>query len=138
MAEDIFEKLGPVLSTIGEQAAADLGGNPDGIYIYAEAAEGWYSSYVFRPEGDVLRFYSSSQELGHLIWDLWNMGEADRRWSVMEYEIRGDRFDVQFHYPEEIDVDDFDLDRRENILKKRFGDIPVIFPAWDPSRGMKL
>ena len=128
MAEDLFEKLGPMLSAVGEQAAQDLGGNPEGIYVYAEATESWYSSYVFRPEGNVLRFYSSSEELGNLIWDLWKAGDVDKRWSVMEYSISGDQFDVQFHYPEEIDVKEFDKDRRSNAIKRRFGNIPIVYP----------
>ncbi len=48
MAEDRFEKLGPMLAAIGEQAAAELGGNPDGIYIYAEVGDRWYSVNLFR------------------------------------------------------------------------------------------
>lgn len=138
MAKDMFEELGPMLSAIGEQAAADLGGDPSGIYIYAEAGEGWYSDYVFRLEGDVVRFHWASPELGELVWNMWKMGEPGKRWSVMEYQIVGDQFDVHFKYPEDVDVEEFDKDRRENAVKARFGDRPIIFPPWEATRGMKL
>lgn len=48
----------------------------------------------------------------------------------MEYEIKGTKFDAQFKYPEEVDVEDFDENRREMALKERYGDKPVIYPPW--------
>lgn len=125
-----FEKLGPMLGAIGEQVAADLGGNPDGIYIYAEVGDRWYSVYVFREEGDVVRYYDSSSELGLLVWDEWKAEDPDKRWSVMEYQIRGNKFDASFKFPDEVDVEDVETDRREIALKRRYGDKPIIYPPW--------
>ena len=51
-----------------------------------------------------------------------------KRWSVMEYEICGTKFDAQFRFPDEVDVESFDVDRREVALKKRYGDKPIIYP----------
>ena len=138
MSDEMFDKLGPALSAIGEQAAADLGGDPNGIYIYVEAGDGWYSDNLFRLEGEQIRFYSASDELGELIWELWNIGEPGKRWSVMEYEIKGDQFDVQFHYPRDVDVDDLDTDRRAEALKRRYGAKPVVYPARHETKGFQL
>lgn len=40
MAREIFGKLGPIYAAIGEEAAAIVGGDPDGAYLYTEAGDG--------------------------------------------------------------------------------------------------
>jgi len=134
MAEDRFEKLGPMLGAIGEQAADDLGGNPEGIYIYAEAGDGWYSVGLFRDEGDAVRYYRPSLDLSHLIRDEWQAEDPEKRWCVMEYEILGNRFDTRFKFPDEVDVENLDDDRRASALRKRYGDRQIVFPPWEDPR----
>jgi hypothetical protein len=55
MAEDKFDRLGPLLSAVGEEVAADLGGNPDGAYLYVEVGDRWISANLYKDEGDVVR-----------------------------------------------------------------------------------
>ncbi len=129
--EKKFEKIGPMLGAIGEQAASDLGGNPDGIYIYAEVGDRWYSVNLFRDEGDVVRYYDAHNELDHLVWDAWKAEDPDKRWSVMEYEIRGDEFDARFKFPDEVDVENVEIDRREIALKQRYGNKTIVYPKWE-------
>jgi hypothetical protein len=136
-AEERFGKLGPMLGAIGEQAAAELGGNPNGIYIYAEVGDRWYSVYLFRDEGDVVRCYKTSSELGLLVWEEWKAEAIDKRWSVMEYEILGGQFDAHFQFPDEIDVEDVEVDRREIALKRRYGEKPIVYPPWDEWTGQE-
>lgn len=130
MAEGRFERLGPMLSVIGAEAAADLGGNPDGIYLYVEVGDHWISVNLFRDEGEVVRNYEHGHELTNLIWDAWEAESADpkKRWCVMEYEVRGTKFDVQFQFPDEVDVESFEVDRREEALERRYGNKPVVYP----------
>jgi hypothetical protein len=65
-----------------------------------------------------------------LIWQAWEAESLDskKRWAVMEYEIRDGKFDAQFIYPDQVDVESYDVDRREITLRKRFGDKPIIYP----------
>jgi hypothetical protein len=129
MTDDKFDRLGPLLSAIGAEVAADLGGNPDGAYLYVEVGDRWISVNLFRNEADVVRNYDHGPELTDAIWKVWDVENPDRkmRWSVMEYEVKGTKFDAQFRYPDEVDVETYD-DRREIALKKRFGDKPVVYP----------
>jgi hypothetical protein len=46
----------------------------------------------------------------------------------MEYEVHGTKFDVRFKFPDEVDVETYDADRRRTALKNHFGDKPVIYP----------
>jgi hypothetical protein len=129
VAGDKFDKLGPLLSSLGEKVAGILGGDPNGIYLYVEVGDRWMSVSVFRDEGNAVRNYPCESELTDLLWELWREESPDpeKRWAVMEYEIRAGKFDARFTYPDKVDVESYDLDRREIALKKRFGDKPVIY-----------
>ena len=130
MAEEKFDEMGPLLSSIGEHVASVLEGDPNGIYLYVEVGDRRMSVNVFRDEGDVLRNYPSDRQLTDLLWELWRLESRSpkQRWCVMEYEIRNGKFDAQFSYPDQVDVESRDVDRREIALKKRFGDKPVVYP----------
>ena len=130
MVEDRIDKLGPMLSEIGGLAAEDAGGDPDGLYLYVEVGDRWISSSLFKDNGDSVQYFDVSSELSDLIYEFWQAEDRDKRWAVMEYETKGAKFDAKFKYPEEVDVEDLDDDRREIALKKRYGNKPVIYPPW--------
>lgn len=46
----------------------------------------------------------------------------------MEYEIKDTAFDARFLFPEEIDPKVHASERRPLVLKRRYGDKPVIYP----------
>lgn len=130
MAGDKYDLLGPRYADIGGELAKIVGGTPDGVYLYAEAGDNWFGYSIYKDEGEVVRYFPPSSELGDLISDAWHAEEPDKRWAVMEYEVEGTKFDARFRFPDEVDVESFDEDRREIALKKRFGDKPVIYPPW--------
>lgn len=132
MVEDRLDKFGPMLADIGGLAATLVGGDPDGLYLYVEVGDRWISTSVFKDEGTVVRYHNGSSELGDLIYDFWKAEAPNKRWVVMEYEVNGTKFDAQFRYPEEVDVESFDEDRREIALRKRYGHKPVIYPPLPP------
>ena len=128
MVNDKYDVLGPTLSGIGGELAEIVGGNPDGTFLYAEAEEGSYGYGVFKEEGNVVRYYDPTRTLGDLIWKAWKAEEPNKRWAVMEYQIKGTRFDVTFQFSDEIDPNESEVERRPRALKRRFGDKPVIYP----------
>ena len=130
MSEDKFDILSALLNEIGGEIAEIVGGDPAGTYLYAEAGEGWIGSSLFKDEGSAVRYYDTTDELDDLLLEFRKTEEPGKRWAVMEYEVKGTKFDAQFKYPEEVDVESFDDDRREIALKKRYGDKPVIYPPW--------
>lgn len=135
MAKDRFDALGPAYADIGAELAEIVGGDPDGVYLYAEAGEGWYGYGVFKDEGDKVRYYDPSRELGDLIYEAWQTEDPDKRWAIMEYEIHGTKFDAEFKFSDEVKVESYDEDDRRDIaLKRRFGDKPVIYPPWPPEK----
>lgn len=130
MVEERLDKFGPMLADIGELAAEEVGGDPDGLYLYVEVGDRWISPSLFKDNGESVQYFDASSKLTDLIDVFWRAEDADKRWSVMEYEVKGTKFDARFKYPEEVDVESFDEDRREIALKKRYGDKPVIYPPW--------
>jgi hypothetical protein len=129
MTTNKYEKLGPILSDIGAELARMVGGDPDGVFLYVEAGIGWYGASVFDDEGASVRYYDPSRELSDLIYKAWLSQDPDKRWSVLEYEIKGTKFDAGFKFPDEVPVESFADDGRRTVaLRKRFGDKPVIYP----------
>lgn len=129
VVESNLEKLGPLVNEIGAVAAEMVGGDPDGLYIFAELTPGRIHAGVFKDEGRSVRYYDPTEELTDLILEAWEMESAKRmRWTVMEYEVRGTEFDVKLIYPEELNPAEDLTDRRRAGLKRRYGDKPVIYP----------
>lgn len=132
MAKDKFDTLGPILSEIGQELSDIVGGESNGIFLYVEIGEGWVSSSIFKDEGDLIRYHDSDGEiLTDLLFEAWYAEPSEEkimRWSVMEYDVKDGKFDVIFKYPEEVNVEVVDYERREAALRARYGDKPVIYP----------
>ena len=133
---DKLDALGSLMNEIGLELAALVGGDPNGVFLYVEIGEGWVSPSVFRDEGEVIRYYNPREtNLSDMLWEAWYL-EPDgpnMRWSVLEYAIQDKKFHVSMKYPEEVNVEVVDDERREAALRARFGDKPVIYPP--PPKG---
>ncbi|MBB3981816.1 hypothetical protein GGR44_001475 [Sphingobium fontiphilum] len=131
MAKDKLDILGRLFNEIGVELVHIAGGNPDRIFLYVEIGDRWISPNVFRDEGHQIRNLDGSEALSDLLWEAW-YAESDeggiKRWSIMEYEIKDGKLDITFHYPEEVDVEIIDDERRQTALRARFGDKPVVYP----------
>lgn len=131
MADDKLDNLGPLMNEIGQELAEIVGGDPNGVFLYAEIGEGWNGPSVFKDEGDVVRYCNSASEiLSDLLFESWYAASEDpiKRWSVMEYDVKDGEFSVSFKYPDEVNVEIVDARRREAALRARYGDKPVIYP----------
>jgi hypothetical protein len=128
MTSDKYDILGPIFAAIGEECAAIVGGDPDGLYLYGVAGEGHSGGGIFLDEGDAVRYYRLSPELFALILKAWETDGKDQKWALMEYEIKGTSFDAKLIYPDEIDQGLSVSELREIYLKRHFGDKEVIYP----------
>lgn len=127
---DKLDKLGPLMNDIGVEAAAIVGGDPNGLYIYAEPDDGVVYAAVFKDDGASVRYFDPTHELANLIGEAWELESADRdkRWAVLEYEVRDMQFHVALTYPEELEPNRDATERRQTALDKRYGDKSVIYP----------
>ena len=119
------------MNDIGLELADLVGGDPNGIFLYVEIGDGWVRPSLYKDEGEIVRWYDPSDTaLSELLWDAWYLepDEPNMRWSVLEYTVTGKKFHVSLKYPEEVNVEAFDDDRREAALRARFADKPVVYP----------
>ncbi len=131
MGNDKLDKLGPLMNEIGQELADIAGGDPEGVFLYVEIGEGWVGASVFKDDGTVVRYLDYEDvNLTDLLFEAWYLesDEPNKRWSVMEYDIKGGRFEVTYKYPEEVSVEVVDRRRRQAALRARYGDRPVIYP----------
>lgn len=128
---DKYDVLGPIMKEIGLEVLRTVDDDPDGILLYAEIGDRWSSSSIFRDEGNVVRYFRTSERLDDLLWEAWRAESKEggiKRWSVMEYDIKDGKFDASFKYPDQVDVEVVDDERRQSAVRARFGDKPVVYP----------
>lgn len=123
-----FEKLGPIFEHIGHELGRIVGGDPDKTYLYAELQEGVVGVGVFKDEGNQVRYFDPSRALIDLLVEAWEAEEPSKRWEVIEYGVLGKKFNAVFKFPDELNPDEYEDERREVALHARYGDKPVIYP----------
>lgn len=58
----------------------------------------------------------------------WDAEDGDERWAEMHYTVVDGRFKAKMIYPEQIDPQEDDLERRARIVREKFGDKPIDYP----------
>lgn len=128
------------MNEIGQNVVDTVGGDPDGILLYVEIGDRWSSSSIFKDEVEVVRYFRTNERLDDLLWEAWHAeseGGGIKRWSVMEYDIKDGKFDASFKYPDQVDVEVVDDERRQAAVRARFGDKPVVYPPM-PGTAVEL
>jgi hypothetical protein len=127
------DKSGPLLSLISEILSHDTKYRLDNTLLYAKVGPGTVSASVFKDDGfNAVYRWVYSDRLIETLQDLWEAADSEKRWSEMEYVIRNNKFHAHFAYPEEIDKDEDEFERRARIVKRHFGDKPIAYPSWPP------
>ena len=105
-----------------------VGGEPSHVFLYVEAGEGWVGPSLFRDESDVVRYYEPNQPLCDALFALWYAEDQDKRWTEMHYVIESSKFHAQFEFDDMRLPDDGSMDRRERVLRARYGDKLIVYP----------
>lgn len=133
MPSNEIERL---LNKIGELLAEDTEYPLDGTLLYAELDRNMVAPSIFKNRGNhVLYRWPDLDRLGDALLDLWEAEAPDKRWTEIEYVIRGDTFDVAFTYSEEIDPEEDRFDRRKRIVARYFGDKPIVYSPMPDDDG---
>ena len=122
------EEMGKLLNQIGQQVANFLGKVPDDVFVFIHAADQMSSGAIFEnlPEQVISREFGN--ETHDTILELWDAAPPDKKWSMLLYDIKDGRFDAEFLYTEDLEDEWDSLDYRQDALRKRYGDKPVIYP----------
>ena len=119
-----------ILNETGNMLAQDSEYPLDGTLLYAEVGDNWVSAAIFKlRKNDILCRWPSS-DLTDPLLDLWELEDPDKRWAEMEYVIRDGKFTVTYTYAEDIDPNEDDFHRRDRIVWRHFGQLPIVYPPW--------
>jgi hypothetical protein len=122
--ERLLNEIGLIL---GEDTEYPL----DGTLLYAEVDAGWVSPSIFKSRGNHILYRSPDLDrISGPLLDLWDEQEPQRRWAEIECVINDGKFAATFNYSEEIDPEEGPLDRRDRIVKRHFGDKPIVYPPF--------
>ncbi|MEG3176551.1 hypothetical protein U1872_09940 [Sphingomonas sp. RB3P16] len=126
MANDETDRL---LGKIGQLLAEDTAYPLDGTLLYAQVASNMVSPSIFKKRGNTIVYrWPDLDRLGDALLDLWAAEEPAKRWEEIEYLITGDTFEVAYTYADEIDPEEDPFERRDRIVRRYFGDKPIIYP----------
>lgn len=124
-------ETGDTLNAIGQEIADMLNRHPDGSFLYAEVDDEGYEVAIFAEENGEIIYYYPSNKMFELVQHLWDVADDDKKWSILEYGIADEKFDAQFTFPDQVNPDEDDNDEDdgcERVMRKHFGDKPVIYP----------
>lgn len=126
-----------LLVEIGRILAQDTEYPLDGTLLYARLDHAYVAPAIFKHLGNqILYRWPDLDVLGDALLELWEAQDSEPRWTEMEYFISGEKFSATYTYPDEIDPDDDDtFDRRDRIVRKYFGDKPIVYPPFPPEDG---
>ncbi|MEH3035697.1 MAG: hypothetical protein PGN23_04255 [Sphingomonas adhaesiva] len=104
----------------------------DGTLLHVTAWDDHVSPAIFKSTGNHIMYRDPDMNLlVKKLWDFWRSQTEDMRWCEIEYFAKDGNFTLSYTYPDEVDADETSLDRRDRIVKKYFGERPVIYPPWD-------
>lgn len=105
--------------------------------LYAEVGDNFVRPSIFKSTREQIVYrYPDLRDLGDALLDLWEAQTTDDRWEEIEYVVRDGKFDARFTYPNEIDRDEDPMDRRDRVVRRYFGDKPIVYPPWPFDEGV--
>lgn len=127
MENNEFERI---LVEIGNLLAEDTEYPLDGTLLFARLDRAFVNPSIFKNLGNQILYRRPDLDrLGEALLDLWEAQDTEPRWAEIEYLVENGRFTATFTYPDEIDTEDIcDLDRRDLIVRRYFGDKPIVYP----------
>jgi len=118
-----------LLNEIAQLLAEDADYPLDDTLLHAELDENYVAPSVFKDLGDhVLYRDPDLDRLGDALLDLWEAQKSEKRWTEIEYVVREGSFQATFTYPDELDPEEFSMNRRDRIVAKYFGKKPIVYP----------
>ena len=136
MANDETDRL---LGEIGQLLAEDTAYPLDGTLLYAQVDSNYVAPSIFKNRGNSIVYRDPDLgRLGDALLDLWDAEEPENRWAEIEYLVTGHTFEVAYTYANEIDEDEDTFERRDRIVKRYFGDKPIVYPPESPEDSAAL
>lgn len=118
-----------ILNEIGQILSEDEAYPSDDTLLFARLDYGMVAPSIFKNLPNHVLYRSPDLDsLGYALLDLWDEQPEGRRWAEMEYLIKDSKFDAVFVYPDQIDPEEDPMDRRTRIVRRYFGEKPIVYP----------
>jgi hypothetical protein len=124
-------EMADILAGLGAYLADNINDSAEGVYLYAESNGESYDAGVFRDLGNRVVYVEANDAVFDQIIDLWDAAKADAKWAVLEYQVIDGKFDAKFAFPDELDPEEYVVDRRGRALRARYGDKPIDYGPLD-------
>lgn len=122
-----------LLVDIGHILAEDTDYPLEGTLLYARLDRAMVAPAIFKHLGNqILYRWPDLDVLGGALLDLWETQEAEPRWAEIEYLVENGRFTATYTYPDEIDPEEDTFERRDRVVRKYFGEKPIVYPQFPP------
>lgn len=125
------EEMGKLLNQIGQLVAKTLGKIPDDVFVFIRAADQLSGGAIFENLPGKIVYHDFGHDVHDTILELWDAAPADKKWSILLYDIKDGSFDAEFIYTNDLEDEWDSLDYRQDALRARYGDKPVIYPNRD-------
>ncbi len=130
------QAMGDMLNEIGQHVADFLGNPLKDVFVFIEAGDNWSGGEIYQNQAETIESYEFPDIMSDLILNMWEAAPADKKWSVILYDIKDGEFSAEFLYPEiQIDEDGEEYDIHDDILDaallERFGEKTITYPNED-------
>lgn len=125
MVSDGIKRL---LNEIGRLLNQDPDYPNEEVLLYAEVGDNVVSGSIFKNLADQILYRNDWDRLADPLLDLWEETDPDKRWAEMDFVLRDGKFTVAFVYPDDIDVEEDPFERRDRVVRRHFGDKPIVYP----------
>ena len=122
------EEMGKLLNQIGQLVAKTLGKVPDDVFVFIRAADQLSGGAIFENLPEQVIYHDFGHDVHDTILELWDAAPPDKKWSMLLYDIKDGRFDAEFLYTDDLEDEWDSLDYRQDALRARYGDKPLIYP----------
>lgn len=122
---DLLQELGSGIV----EAAHDPAGK---VLLYVEAEDGKISSDIFsQVSGAPVRYRYSPEWLKDIIWSYRESEPPSSRWATMAFVVSEGRFSVDLSYPDQLNPEEYLIDRRPRVVQAHFGEATVDYSTPD-------
>lgn len=121
-----------LLGRIGQMLAADPFYPIENTLLQAGVDPEMISPSIYKDGGDYVMYRRPDLDRwSDVLLELWHAQEGPARWSEIEYFFRDGRFEVAYVYPDDPGRSEDMMERREQALRRYYGDKPVRYPPWE-------
>lgn len=107
-------------------------GKPEGVgavFLYAFVDYGFVAPSVYdEHESRIIYRSSNVGAICEVLLSLWGLDEFKEKWHEFECVIKNGKFDITYRYAHEIDQSQDFSDRREQAVRRYFGEKEIVYP----------